>query len=266
MKRRQFLPAWLALLVVLAAGIFISFFQAVNARAETKAGAPITPMGDDPALKGYTLAWSDDFDGTKLDTEKWKYRVDSKALSAQKPENVSVEGGKLKIALKKEDSDGKHYTGGGVASKRRFKYGYYEARFKVPSGAGWHTSFWTAVWGPPASTGSRQEIDICENESGSPTRYSAGLHQWSPEHKGLSGQKITTPDLSADFHVWGCEFTRDKITYYFDGKKVHTADAKKLASPEEGNILLTAIGYKKIDDKKLPAVAEYDWVRFYEKK
>jgi beta-glucanase (GH16 family) len=44
--------------------------------------------------------------------------------------------------LKKEDRGKLHYTAGGVISKKTFKYGYYEARFRVPPGAGWHTSFW----------------------------------------------------------------------------------------------------------------------------
>jgi beta-glucanase (GH16 family) len=48
----------------------------------------------------------------------------------------------LRIALKKEDRGKLHYTAGGVISKKTFKYGYYEARFRVPPGAGWHTSFW----------------------------------------------------------------------------------------------------------------------------
>jgi len=44
-----------------------------------------------------------------------------------------------------DEFDGKHYTGGGIISKQTFKYWYFEARFKVPAGAGWHNSFWTML-------------------------------------------------------------------------------------------------------------------------
>src|SRR5271170_861274 len=88
-------------------------------------------------LPGYKLAWSDEFNNGKLDTNKWDFRTDSKMGSTQLPGNVSVADGKLLLAVKKEDVGGMHYTGAGIISKQTFKYGYYESRFKVPPGAGW---------------------------------------------------------------------------------------------------------------------------------
>src|SRR5690349_18003019 len=99
---------------------------------------------------GYSLKWYDSFDGAALDTSKWMYRTDVKADSSQRAENVSVENGSLVIRLKKESDRGKSYTGGGVISRQRFRYGYYEARAKMQSGAGWHQ----AVWAMAASDGS----------------------------------------------------------------------------------------------------------------
>lgn len=81
--------------------------------------------------------WSDEFNGDSLDTSKWVYRTDSKHWSTQLPQNVSLRDGRLILAVKKEEAGSKHYTGSGVISKEAFRYGYYEARFKVPPGAGW---------------------------------------------------------------------------------------------------------------------------------
>ena len=223
---------------------------------------------------GYKLAWSDEFDGQKLDTGKWVFRTDSKMWSTQKPENVSVTTGKLKLAVKKEKAGDKNYTGAGVITKKTFKYGYYESKFKIPPGAGWHTSFWMMKHDGKGGTGPGAtvlELDACENDSVNPLGYGVNLHKWNPKpHKTFGGKGVKTPDLSADFHVWGCEFTPETVKYFFDGKVVQTIDATKFPHGDN-HIWLTTIATslgktKAVDDSKLPAAAEYEYVRFYERK
>jgi len=92
-------------------------------------------------LPGYRYAWGDEFDGAKLDTDKWSYRTGPRLWSEQRPANVSVVDGHLRLVGLKEAAGDLKYTAGGVISKRLFRYAYYEASFKVPPGAGWHTSF-----------------------------------------------------------------------------------------------------------------------------
>lgn len=224
-------------------------------------------------LPGYKFVWADEFSGNTLDTNQWSYRTDSKMWSTQKPENVSVRAGKLVFAVKKENAGDKHYTGAGVISKLSFKYGYYESRFKVPPGAGWHTSFWLQKYDGSGGTdpqASAQELDICENDSVSPTHYGVNVHKWNPKpHVSMGFKKVLTPDLSADFHVFGCEFTPETVKYFFDGNLVQTVDATKFPHSEQ-NIWLTVIATHlgkttAVDDTKLPATAEFDYVRFYEK-
>ena len=41
-------------------------------------------------LPGYRYAWGDEFDGAKLDTDKWSYRTGPRLWSEQRPANVSV--------------------------------------------------------------------------------------------------------------------------------------------------------------------------------
>lgn len=223
---------------------------------------------------GYGLVWSDEFDGSALDTNKWMYRTDSKHWSTQRPENVQVTNGVLRLVLRKEVAGNKDYTGAGVISRPSFRYGYYEARFKVPSTKGWHTSFWL-MWhdglGGTDPQATKQEIDICENDSNRPTRYGLVVHRWRPEpHKGFGHLLVTTPDLSADFHVWGCEFTPEAVTFYFDNELKQTVDATQFSHSDQ-HIWLTSIashlgGTDKVDDAGLPTFAEFDWVRYYGKK
>ncbi len=223
---------------------------------------------------GYTLKWSDEFDGAALDAAKWNFRTDSKHWSTQKPENVSVADGMLRLNVKKEDAGDKHYTGAGVISKQTFKYGYYESRFKVPPGAGWHTSFWLQTHDGSGGTDPKataQELDVCENDSVNPLGYGVNTHRWNPKpHVGMGGKGVKTPDLSKDFHVFGCEFTPEAVKYFFDDKVVLTVDATKFPHSDQ-HIWLTTIASslgktKAVDDSKLPAAAVYDYVRFYEKK
>ena len=222
---------------------------------------------------GYKLVWADEFNASKLDTNKWVYRTDSKHWSTQLPANVSVRDGKLLLAVKKEDAGDKHYTGAGVISKVAFQYGYYESRFKVPPGAGWHTSFWMMKHhgqGGTDPTDSAQELDVCENDSVNQTNYGVNVHKWNPPPHFSQGHKaVKTPDLSADFHTFGCEFTPQTVKYYFEGKLVQTVAVTNFAHSDQ-HIWLTTIASslgktKAVDDAKLPAAAEYDYVRFYEK-
>ena len=229
-------------------------------------GQSPTPYGD--VVRNYTLAWGDEFNGTALDENAWDYRMDSKLWSTQLPDNVSVADGHLVIALKKEIAGHKGYTGGGIISKRQFQYGYYEARFKVPPGSGWHTSFWAMDYNDKDTSPQRtQEIDFCEQDSVITTKYSAGVIAWDQRGKNYGRQYVPTPDLAADFHVWGCEFTPTTVKFFFDGKLTHQTDAIKFNQGPQ-SIWLTCIaapygGTKYVDGSKLPATAEFDYVRFF---
>jgi beta-glucanase (GH16 family) len=222
--------------------------------------------------EGYTLAWADEFEGERLDVSKWEHRTDSKHWSTQTAENVRLADGKLYLDLKKDKVQGKDYTGSGIISREAFKYGYYEASFRVPPGSGWHTSFWL-MWhdssGGTSPGESKQEIDICEQDSVNPHNYAINLHDWEGEHKSYGHKRITTDDLSADFHTWGCEFTEESIRYYFEGELVQETDATVL-NHGDNHIWLTSIasflgGTEEVDEEQLPASAVFEYVRYYTK-
>lgn len=233
-------------------------------------------------IQGYQLVWSDDFEGVLLNADKWNYRTDSKMWSTQKSENVSVSNGLLRIGLRKEEAGGMRYTGGGVISKDAFRYGYYEASLKIPPGAGWHTSFWMMLHNGKGGTGAGsacQELDVIENDSINHYGYGVNIHKWKGMHVPFGGKTIKTPDLAADFHVYGCEFTPSTVNYYFDGELVQSVDITKAVMKgnipvdfEHGpqHIWLTSIASplgrtRAVDDTQLPSAAEFDYVRFYEK-
>ena len=259
----------------------------------SRAADEIRPAIAGDAAAGYRLVWHDEFDGGSVDTNRWHFRTGARLLSFQKADNVTVTGGLMRLTLKKEEAGGLHYTAGGLISRQTFTYGYYEARFRCPKGAGWHTSFWTMYYAPPQIPGQdfaaavergkadgprKQEIDICEQDSVNNRSYSAGVIDWSGQHgkrsEGYGRQyfRDTVPNFAADFHIWGCEFTPERVTFYLDGKPTHHVDATKFPHGEQ-NVWLTSVGAlwgnpkkaERMDDAALPATADFDWIRVYTK-
>ncbi len=229
---------------------------------------PQLPAG---TAQNYRLVWQDEFEAPEVDQNQWTFRTGERFASLNQRENVSQSGGMLRLALKKEKAGTLDYTSGGLISKRTFKYGYYETSFRSPPGAGWHVSFWMMPHEGP-TTGNRQEIDVCEHDSKDPFSYGTNLHIHHPKRLGLGGRRIHTKNLSAGFHTLGCEFTPTEIRTWSDGKIVSVMGASTFQH-DAMNIWLTAVGWanlpwnpsEKIDDSRLPAFADFAYVRFYER-
>lgn len=266
-------------------------------------------------VNGYVLTWSDEFSGDKVDQKRWHFRLDCKHWSQQKAENNVVLGGVYRVLLLKEQVDcptnhwlqpGQkegdkparvvQYTGGGIISNDFLRYGYYEARLKVPSGAGWHTSFWMmndlTVNSDPSDLEfdplsnpklkSHIELDPFENDSIDLKHYQTDAHQWKPEpgteDPGRTQNKVGTKqirfedDTSLDqWQVIGFEFTKNTVRYFFNGELVSEASFPvEKYKHNDINIWITAIATylgktKAVDDAKLPAEVQVDYVRYFQK-
>lgn len=238
-----------------------------------------SPIAEGIKPAAYRLSWHDEFDGDAVNTDTWAYRLDSNWGSTQKQQNVSVGNGRLRIELKKDAEDKKGYTGGGVISKKQFNFGFYEARFIVPRTRGWHTSFWLTGYEPlsPNKVGGigLQELDICEHDSWDSNVYKPAIWIRKPKDIAIKPKvngytKVETPDLTAEFHVWGCEFTAGMVRYFFDGKEVMRRDISAYQTGPN-HIWMTSIAAnlgKKTGnpvDEELPSRAEFEYVRFWER-
>lgn len=239
------------------------------ADAQTSASNSIAPTAP---VSGYTLAWNDEFNASAIDSAKWGYRTDSKHLSTQKPENVSVKDGLLRLTLKKETAGNKSYTGAGIVSQPAFKYAYYEARAKMPPGAGWHTSFWLMKHDGSGTTDfqmAAQGIVVAQNESVDHASYAVKVDKYQEPAACYGFLRLPTPDLSADFHVFGCEFSPETVKFFLDGVLVETVDATKFPHSDQ-NVWLSSIASHmgntlKVDDTALPQESQFDYVRVFTK-
>ena len=139
-----------------------------------------------------------------------------------RPENVTVENGVLKITALKESFQGSDYTSARILTKGKYqkKYGRFEARIKLP----WGQGLWPAFWMLGDDTNGAQswpqigEIDIMEYRGQQPTIVHGSMH--GPGYSG--GQAITkqydlvTERLDTDFHVYGIEWGPGYVNYYVD--------------------------------------------------
>jgi len=220
---------------------------ALQCAAET---APHT----DPENKGAWVlnkALSDEFSGTKVDSEKWHIQgtddhyennFKGRAPSQFVPANVSVSDGHLKITTKWQpdfgfldaQKDGHRYgniTTGAIISKTNFQHGYMETRCKAANGPV-SSSFWT--------TGKGGELDVFEHwgkdtkSSESTHRYHTSFHDWRDNKSPTWGKRIWTNTHRLDFHVgeafhvYGFEWDENYIKIFVDGGLVRTVTREEV--------------------------------------
>ena len=232
-----------------------------------------------PPGSGWTLKWSDDFNGTSVDATKWKID-DNKTRSADKnktcyeAENVSVSGGILKLMVNNNGCDcaGTVYSGGAISSTGNFynnKYGYFEARIKYNcTGPGFWGNFWmssTESWPP--------EFDIAEMIANEQTKMTLAYHYYdaSDVHKA-SGSRPACD--WKQYHVYGIEWMEGQyLRFYIDGVKVfeptvsmaYPADEKMNVILRMGAFNSSTWGGTPDGTTVWPGYAEYDWVKVWEK-
>lgn len=138
-----------------------------------------------------------------------------------RPENVVVEDGMLKITARKESFEGAGYTSARLLTKGLFEqqYGRFEARIKLPFGKG----MWPAFWMLGSNIDEVNwpfcgEIDILENGGSRPTVVSGAVH--GPGYSGgepiLKEYEFESSRVDTEFHVYGIEWGPQYINYYVD--------------------------------------------------
>lgn len=177
------------------------------------------------------LVMQDEFDTDgELNSSIWTYDIgtgdngwgnNELQYYTNRDENISIQNGVLIITAQKEDFNGASYTSARIKSQGLFeqKYGRFEAKMRLPYGAGMWPAFWllgnniTEVGWPQCG-----EIDIMEYRGQEPTIIHGSVH--GPGYS--SGQAITKSfELEKDrfdtgFHVFGIEWGPEYINYYVD--------------------------------------------------
>ena len=184
-----------------------------------------------PSLATYALVWSDEFDGSSLDTGNWNIDIGNgcpdlcgwgnNELQYYRSQNVAVTGGNLVLTAKRENYGGNAFTSGKVhtRNKQSFLYGRVEMRAKIPTGGGMWPAFWmmpeNSVYGGWASSG---EIDIMES-SNNPTQVGGALHfggGWPDNTSTSDHHSLGGANFADEFHVYSVEWEPTVIRWYVD--------------------------------------------------
>lgn len=180
----------------------------------------------------WTMVWSDEFDGSTLNTEYWNIQTGDGSeygLTAwgnneeqwYKEENITVSDGNLVITAKEEPTNGYPYTSGRLRSDNKvdIKYGRIEARVKTPIGQGLWSAFWMlptdSDYGGWASGG---EIDIMEAVSpGENEDVTYGtLHYAMSWPLNQSAQGLGPRSPIDEYHVYAIEWEENEIRWFID--------------------------------------------------
>ncbi len=217
--------------------------------AASYTGSYETAMASYDKSTTFYKTWGDDFDGTELDTTKWRQVKHPEGASSGQngmtsirsgePGDVFVSDGKFYICARADED---YYYGGMIRTDKTmsYKYGYAEMSSIIPQG----DSFWIAWWAcsndsvssidPNSPKLMSPEIDIVEC-FGNSKSYAANCHSWPTdvgkaqfgyEHTSLdvaeysSAKKYTCPGddiLGNGFHTYGFLWTPEEMSFSCDG-------------------------------------------------
>ena len=207
----------------------------------------------DLSYEGYNLKWEDRFEGESLNRDDWNVElhdpgwVNNELQSyVDSPENIYLQDGSLVLKpVENMNEDGSvSYTSGRINTQHKhdFKYGLFEARVKVPEGQGFLPAFWMMptdenLYGQWPRCG---EIDIME-VLGNNTDTSYGtIHYGNPHSESQGSYTLDEGSFSEEYHVFDVEWEPGKISWYVDGKLIHTEDNWYSATEGQGEITYPA--------------------------
>jgi len=202
-----------------------------------------------PAAADYGLVWSDEFNGTTVDTAAWSFDTGAGVNNEQEfytKTNYTLDSGCIMLNARYNanginnapSADRAKYTSCRInsAGKKEFQYGYFEARMKAANGHG----LWPAIWllgssinhgtGWPACgemelyearTGPQTETNPCSeptvpNVAGDNCYISTCHYQQNGAASLHCGQRNYGKCLCDGFHTYAILWDSSHVEYYFD--------------------------------------------------
>jgi len=239
--------------------------------ANCSTAAP-TPLG---VTGSWKLAFRDEFDAKTFDTAKWATQRTASATPNKpfdektedglfSPANIVQHYGTAELIIKQEVNDTYQYTTGMLASISTFKYGYYEARLKVPPETGTLSAFWIQN----SNDGSRLPplIEVCKYGLGSQIKptfnyawLSNGAAKNYPTDYGLSSM-----NYSKEFHIYGLLWSPTGVQIFLDGKAEASFATNNTSVIDVPGSIVFSLGIQKGATLATGVKMIVDYIRFWE--
>jgi beta-glucanase (GH16 family) len=182
----------------------------------------------------WNLVWSDEFNGSSVNTANWTFETGGGGWGNQELENytsganASVANGILTITARKTTTGSCWYgtcqytsTRMKTQGKREIRYGRIEARMQLPAGKG----LWPAFWMLGSNIGSAGwpqcgELDIMENRGSSPGSSSSAIH--GPGYSGATPFNHGTGISSGGWNTYAIEWSATQLRFLVNGTVHYT--------------------------------------------
>jgi beta-glucanase (GH16 family) len=214
----------------------------------------------------WNLTFDDEFTGSRSSLRYWSTCYDwactnagNSELEWYKGRNVSLSRQGLLLTARVQQAHDKPFTSGMIQSNRRysFRYGFAEARAKVPAGTG----LWSAFWLLPSSHAWPPEIDVMEIYGSSPTMVAMTVHYGSSQSVQ---QQFVGPNYSAGYHTFGVDWEPRSISWYIDGALRQRVDI----SINTRMYLLATLAIEGIEPPNsatpFPSAMAIQWIRVFQ--
>lgn len=258
--------------------IYINAAAALASAA--KSSKPAVPIPLASQKKKWKLIFNDEFNGALLNTAKWSSQRDDWFVGGNPyndrenawygAENVSVAGGKLIQRVTQVPQGGYPLTTGMVNTNKKFnfRYGYIEARVKVPGCIG----CWPVFWSLPQGGTGPPELDFFEfmHTNGQVQAKPFFASHWSENGVPQSNlDYFTQPcgtalNYTGSYHTYGFLWTQTKVQAYLDG--IAGPSFTGPAVPHESMYLILSMA---VLDGMIPAGSPQlttDFIRVWQKK
>jgi len=206
---------------------------------DTKIDTGVDGYSTPSEYPGYSINWSDEFDGDAVNNDIWGYNIGDNGWGNNElqyytndSKNSFIENGNLIIKAIRED-DGS-YTSARLLTqdKKEFQYGRVDVRAKLPEGQG----VWPAIWMLGANISDISwpacgELDIMELVGHEPNKVHATAH-WGVEGSPsiYNGKSTIKPEGYQDvYHVFSVIWEVSKVTFLVDEEPIHVINTSNTA-------------------------------------
>lgn len=244
--------------------------------------------------EGYTFVWSDEFDGSVINSANWNYETgdgtdyglpagwgnNEKQIYTTNSDNSGIEledgNSVLEITALEDNSGG--YTSARLTTKNlvSMRFGRVDVKAKMPEGQGLWPAIWMLgdnideiVW-PGCG-----EIDIAEVLGHQTSTLNTTLHYTNSEHQHGETQNIhelLNGSFSDAFHVYTLDWTAESLIFSLDEQQIYQVmieDDMKEFLRSFYLVLNVAVGGNLPGDPDettlFPQTMSVDYVRIYSK-